>query len=145
MNLSEQYRSHILFIQKPYLCNRKIAAISTKNIIYTSHEDKSRADIVINNRNIDAVFVTQLSNPDSALLELEYHGYRFYAATMYFDITEEIEKGLEKVDQMMEFTKRNGLIIAVDSNANSAAWHDFKTNKRGKTMEEFIVTRVYTL
>ena len=58
---------------------------------------------------------------------------------MYFDITEEIERGLEKIDKMLEFTKGNGLIIAADSNARSAAWHDTKNNKRGKTMEEFIV------
>ena len=130
-----------LFIQEPYLYNRKIGGISTKNRIYTSHEDKSRAAIVINNRNIDAVLITQLSNTGSALLELEYNGHIFYAASMYFDITEEIEKGLEKIDQMLEFTKGNGLVIAVDSNARSAAWHDFKTNKGGKIMEEFIVSK----
>ena len=95
----------------------------------------------MNNRNIDEVLITQLPNPDSALLELEHNGHRFYAASMYFDITEEIEKGLEKIDQMLEFTKGNGLIIAVDSNARSAAWHDFKTNKRGKTVEEFTVSK----
>jgi len=60
---------------------------------------------------------------------------------MYFDITEEIERGLEKIDQMLELTKRNGLIIAADSNVISAAWHDTKTNKRGKTMEEFIISK----
>jgi len=141
MNLSVQDISDILLIQEPYIYNRKIAGISTKNKIYTFHEDKSRAAIIINKRNIDAILTTQLSNPDSALLELEYNGHSFYAASIYFDITEEIEKGLEKIDQMLEFTKGNGLIIAVESNAKSAAWHDFKTNKRGKTMEEFIVSK----
>jgi len=60
---------------------------------------------------------------------------------MYFDITEEIEKGLEKKDQVMEFTKGNGLMIAVDSDARSAAWQDIKTNKRGKTREDFTVSK----
>jgi len=60
---------------------------------------------------------------------------------MYFDITEEIESGLEKIDKMLEFTKGNGLIIAADSNARSAAWHDTKNNKRGKTMKEFIISK----
>jgi len=60
---------------------------------------------------------------------------------MYFDITEEIEKGLETVDQMLAFTKGKRLIIAVDSNTSSAAWHDLKTNKSGKTMEEFIFSK----
>ena len=51
---------------------------------------------------------------------------------MYFDITEETERGLEKIDQNLELTKGNRHIIAADSNARSAAWHDIKTNKRGK-------------
>jgi len=120
-NLFEQDRSDIIFTQKPFLYNRKIPGISPKNIIYTSHEGKSRAAIVINNRNIDAVLITQLSNPGSAFLRLEYNGHTFYAASMYFDITEEIEKGLEKIDKMLEFTEGNGLIITIDSNARSAA------------------------
>ena len=120
-NLSEQDKTGILFIQEPYLYNRRIAGISTKSRIYTSHEDKSRVAIVINNRYIDAVLITQLSDSDCVLLELEYNGSRFHAASMYFDITEETERGLEKIDKMLEFTKGNGLIIAADSNARSTA------------------------
>ena len=141
MNLSGQDKTDILFIQESYLYNCRIAGISTKNRIYTSHEDKSPAAIVINNRYIDTVLITQLSNSDCVLLEMEYNGSRFHAASMYFDITEEIERGLKKIDQMLEFTKGNGIIIAADSNARSAAWHDIKTNKRGKTMEEFIISK----
>jgi len=85
MNLSEQDKTDIIFIQQPHLYSRRIAGISTKNRIYTSHVDKSRAAIVINNRYIDAVLITQLSNPDCVLLEMEHNGSRFYAASMYFD------------------------------------------------------------
>jgi len=136
MNLSEKDKTDIICIQESYLYNRRIAGISTKNRINASHENKSRAAIVINNRYIDSVLITQLSNSDCVILELEYNGSRFHTASMYFDITEEIERGLEKIDKMLEFTKGNGLIIAADSNARSAAWHDTKNNKSGKTMEE---------
>ena len=61
---------------------------------------------------------------------------------MYFDITKEIERELEKIDEILEFTKGNGLVIAVDSNSRSTAWHDIQTNKRGKIMEEFIISKV---
>jgi hypothetical protein len=46
MKLSEQGKSDI-FIQEPYLYNRRMAGISTSNIVYTSLEDKNRDDIVI--------------------------------------------------------------------------------------------------
>jgi len=40
---------------------------------------------------------------------------------MYFDITKEIERELDKIEEILEFTKGNGLVIAVDSNSRS--WH----------------------
>jgi len=39
----------------------------------------------------------------------------------------------------MDYTKGNGLIIAMDSNARSKMWHDTITNQRGKTLEEFLI------
>jgi len=38
----------------------------------------------------------------------------------------------------MDYTKGNGLIIALDSNAKSKMWPDTITNQRGKTPEEFL-------
>jgi len=51
---------------------------------------------------------------------------------MYFDITKDMERELDKIEEILEFTKDNGLAIAVDSNSRSVAWHDSKTNKREK-------------
>jgi hypothetical protein len=60
---------------------------------------------------------------------------------MYFDITKEIESELNKVDEIIEFTKGFGLLIAVDSNARATAWHDSQRNKRGKILEEYIISK----
>ena len=60
---------------------------------------------------------------------------------MYFDIKEETVRDLDKIDQILELTKETGLILAIDSNARSAAWHDTQTNKRVKTMEEYITSK----
>jgi len=90
---------------------------------------------------MDAVLITQLSNPDSVLPELRYNNTRFFSASMYFDITKKIQRELDKIDEILEFTKGNGLIIAVDSNSRSMAWHDNQTNKRGKIMEEYIISK----
>jgi len=38
----------------------------------------------------------------------------------------------------MDYTKGNGLIIAVDSNARSKMWHDTITSQRGKILEGFL-------
>ena len=48
---------------------------------------------------------------------------------------------MDKIDEILEITKENGLIIAVDSNSRSTAWHDIQANKRGKIMEEYIISK----
>jgi hypothetical protein len=60
---------------------------------------------------------------------------------MYFDITEKIERELDKMEKILDFTKENGLLIAVDSNSRSTTWHDSQTNKTGKILEEYIISR----
>ena len=88
----EQDNTDITFIQEPYLYQNRMAGISMSHRNYISHEEKSRAAIIITNKKIDAVLIKQLTNPDSVLLELRHNNTRFYAASMYFDITREIER-----------------------------------------------------
>jgi len=45
----------------------------------------------------------------------------------------------------MDYTKGNGLIIAVDSNARSKMWHDTVTNQRGKILEFIICNDLYVV
>jgi hypothetical protein len=101
---------------------------------YISPADTSRAGILISNNKIDAVLIKQLSNSDSVLTELKYNNTTFVAANMYFDITEKIGRELDKIDEILDFTKGNGLLIAVDSKTRSTTWHDSQTNKRGKIL-----------
>jgi len=60
---------------------------------------------------------------------------------MYFDITKEIERELDKIEEILGFIKGNGLVNAVNSNSRSVAWHDSQTNKRGKIMVEYIIKK----
>jgi len=64
---------------------------------------------------------------------------------MYFDITKEIERELDKIEEILEFTKGNGLVIAVDSNSRSMALHDSQTYQRGKIMEEYIISKTLNI
>jgi hypothetical protein len=141
MKLTEQGNSDIIFIQELYLYKNRMAGLTKSHRNYISLDDKSRAAILITNNKIDAVLITQLSNPDCVLLELRYNNTRFFTASMYFDITKETKSELNKIDEILEFTKGNGLVIAVDSNSRSTECHDIQTNKRGKIMEEYIISR----
>jgi phage gpG-like protein len=108
---------------------------------YLSPEDNNRAAVVITNKEIDAVLITQISNSDIVLLEIEYKNNKAFIASAYFDITTKIEDELSRLDQILELTKKQGIVIAVDSNSRSPAWHDVKTNKRGKILEEYTISK----
>jgi len=60
---------------------------------------------------------------------------------MYFDIMKEIDRELDKIEEILEFTKGVGLVIAIDSNYRSTAWHDSQTKQRGKTLEEYVINK----
>jgi hypothetical protein len=95
---------------------------------------------VITNKEIDAVLITQLSSSNTVLLEIEYKNTKAFIVSAYFDITNRIEDELNRFDQILELTKKHGIVIAVDSNSRSAAWH-IKTNKRGKILEEYMISK----
>jgi len=50
MKLTEQDNTDIIFIQEPYLYQNRMAGISKSHRNYISHEDKSRAAIIITNK-----------------------------------------------------------------------------------------------
>jgi hypothetical protein len=60
---------------------------------------------------------------------------------MYLDISEEIDKQTAKLVEILQYNNGSGIIIAMDSNSRSTGWYDNKTNARGKTLEEHLISR----
>jgi hypothetical protein len=125
---SNPTRKHIVFVQEPYLLQNKTAGITRTHRTYISNEDKSWAAIIIANDNIDAVLIKQLSDRDSVALGLRYKSIRLLAASMYLDITEENDKQIAKVDDMIQYSKGSGILIAMESDSRSTVRHDYQTN-----------------
>ena len=66
---------------------------------------------------------------------------RIILASMILDIKEEIKNKIAKVEEIIKFGERTGILIAMDSNVRSQAWHDKQTNTRGRILEEYIASR----
>jgi len=62
-------------------------------------------------------------------------------ASMYFDINRPIDYDLQKMQAIIMHANGVGIVFVVDSNARCTSWHDVLTNKRGKAMEEFLISR----
>jgi hypothetical protein len=72
---------------------------------------------------------------------MRYKSIIIFAVSVYFDITEEIDRKTAKIDEILQYSKGSGILIAMDSNSRSTVWHDNQTNLRGKTLEEYLISR----
>ena len=130
----------IAFIQEPYNIRNKLAGIPKHMKIYSQGHGRKRAAVIVNNKNLDVVAITQLSEEDGLVIEAKYHNFTFIGASMYFDILRNVEEDLQKIKNIIDGNPGNGIIFLVDSNARSKLWYDIQTNPRGQTVEDFIIT-----
>jgi hypothetical protein len=70
-----------------------------------------------------------------------YKSIRIFAVSMYFDITEKTNRKMAKIDEILQYSKGSGILIAMDSNSRSTVRHDNQTKLRGKTLEEYLIRR----
>jgi len=141
LKITQEEGIDILCIQEPYTIGNKLAGLPKSLAVYMSGAGRKRAAIVINNKQKDTIKITQLSDKDMVVLETKVGNATLVIAGMYFDINRPIDYDLQKMHAIIMHANGVGIVFAVDSNARSTSWHDVLTNKRGKTMEEFLITK----
>ena len=141
MQLTEEENIDILSIQEPYIIQNQVTGIPHKYTIYTIPNTRSRAAIVITNKQIDAILLKQLSEADAVVAEVTINGEKLVLASMYFDIERQIEIDLAKIDNILQHANGKGVILTIDSNARSTSWHDITTNARGKKLDEYLMSK----
>jgi len=128
MKTIETEETDIIFIQEPYKYQNRPVGIVKKYRIFTAVNGKHRAATVIPNNKTNAILITQISNEDTVFLEIIYENMKFFTASMYFDIEDQIENNFTKIDALLHFAKGGKNLIAMDSNSRSTTWHDIVTN-----------------
>ena len=141
MKVTEKEEPDLILVQEPYEYKNKPVGIEKKYRIFTAGKGKHRAAIVIPNNKIDAILITQISDGDTVLIEIIHENMKFFAASMYFDIEDQIENSFKKIDALLKFAKGGRILIATDSNSRSTTWHDTVTNTRGKKLEEYLASK----
>jgi endonuclease/exonuclease/phosphatase family metal-dependent hydrolase len=140
MQITEEETADILCIQEPYIIQNKVVGIPSKFRTYTTAETQSRAAIVVTNKHIDILLLKQHSDADAVVAEITVDGVKLILASMYFDIGWQIEEDLSKIEAVLQHASGAGVLLAIDSNARSASWHDSTTNARGRTLDEYITS-----
>ena len=128
----------LAFVQEPYIIRNNLAGIPKSLRIYVSGNGRKRSALLVNNKEIDVVLNTQLSYEDSLLTEISKGNTKSYGISSYFEITEDIQINIRKIEHILNYSKGQVLLIATNSNGRSKTWYDIITNQRGKVLEEFL-------
>ena len=105
---------------------------------YVCGNGRKRAAIIINNNNIDATVIRQRSSKHCVVIEIHHKDTKFFISSMYFDIKTDIGMDIGIIDNILDHTKGQGMIISADTNARSKLWYDIKDNERGRALEEYL-------
>jgi len=141
LKIIQENDTDIICIQEPYVIGNKIVGLPQYYKVFASGEGRKRMAIVINNRQIDTLLINQLSDEDAVVLETKVDNTRIIIAILYFDINRLLDTDMQKIEATLAHAKGAGVIIAMDSNSRSTSWHNVITNRRGKILEEFLMSK----
>jgi hypothetical protein len=143
-NLTEiilQNSIDVAFVQEPYTILNKVAGFPKDFKILTHGGDRIRSAIIVNNKELDVILISQASQEDAIVTEFRHEGLIFFGASLYRPIDRGLERDLGTIEEIIWLTKGEGLLLALDTNARSKIWSDTHINARGRAMEEYIITR----
>jgi hypothetical protein len=140
LKITEEEGTDILCTQEPHMIGNKTVGIPQSYKVFALGEGRKQAAIVTNNKQIDTILITQLSDEDAVVLETKVD-VSLIIASMHFDINSPIDTDLQKMEATLAHAKGVEFIFAMDSNSRSTSWHDMLTNKRRQILEEFFMSK----
>jgi hypothetical protein len=70
-------------------------------MIFACGNGRKRTAVVVVNKEIDALLISQLSEEDIVVVEIIQGNLKFIAASIYLDISNEITMALYKIENML--------------------------------------------
>ena len=78
VQLINESQIDIAFLQEPYIIRNRLAGIPKSLRTYVSGNGRKRSALLVNNKEIDAVLITQFSDEDCIVVEISYRNTKFY-------------------------------------------------------------------
>jgi len=120
LNLTQiilHYIIDIAFVQESYTILNKVVGFPKSFRIFAHGSNRKRSAIIVNNNQVDVIAITQVSHEDIILTEFRYESLTFYGASLYLPINRDIERDLQTIEDILQLTKWEGIILAIDTNA----------------------------
>ena len=70
------------FVQEPYIIRHNLAGIPKSLRTYVSGNERKRSALLVNNKEIDVILITQLSDEDCIVAEISYTNTKFYGISL---------------------------------------------------------------
>jgi len=112
----------LALVQELYIICSDLVGIPRSLRTYVSGNGRKLSALLVNNKEIEVVLITQFSDKD-CIWQKCYRNSKFYEISSYFDITEDFEINIRKTEQILNYSKGQGLLIAADSSARSKTWY----------------------
>ena len=107
MNYIAENNVDITCIQEPYTTQHRVTGLP-KQYKTSAGKTRSRAAVIISNNRLDAMLITQLSDSDTATVELTSSDLKIILASMYFDREHSLEPDLAKIEAILHHAKGLG-------------------------------------
>ena len=125
----------IICIQEPYSCKGRIPHMPVSARIIKEGEAPMAA-IVIMNKQVKVVRVSQLCNTHTNCIEVVSPSGRWILVNVYFQFSEDIN--LDVLRAICETYSGTPIIIMADANSKSPWWFSKIRDARGEILEDFI-------
>ena len=110
-----QHNIDVAFVQEQYTLRDSVAGFPKSFKIHTQVGGRKRVAITVNNNEVDVIAITQGSHEDAILTKIRHKGLRVYGASIYFPIDKDTERALDTLDNILQYIKGEGLVLAIDS------------------------------
>ena len=108
MNYIAENNVDITCIQEPYTTQHRVTGVPKQYKTFSAGKTRSRAAVIISNDRLDAMLITQLSDSDTATVELTSSDLKIILASMYFDREHSLEPDLAKIEAILHHAKGLG-------------------------------------
>jgi hypothetical protein len=92
-----QHNVNITCVEEPYIINNNLAGLPKFHRVFTFGDRRKRRAIDINNDQLNATLITQLSNGECVALEVRSEAVNLYSVSMYFNSRRDIEEDIRQL------------------------------------------------
>lgn len=137
LSIYQQRRNHhISLVQEPYHLKGKIIPGSIKDRII-AHEDNPKVGIIFHSR-VTNIFPVQIEEDFIAVI-MKFKNKQLLLINCYAAPKGNIENLLTKIENVIQKTHIENILITGDFNAKSHSWGGDKLDDRGELVLEFII------